>query len=363
MTIPFVTSARVIAAAATVAILSIAGAAQAPQPAAPGAPQPEAAPPSTSRPGGVSVSILHLNVANLDRSLALFRDGLGFEVTQPPGEPRPSTGLVNEPGAMIRVTRVKAPAGSFIVELCEWSGTPLRPQQARIQDPGAVMLAMNVSDIDAKLAAVRQHAGVRVLTAGGQPYVSTGRGGENRAVMIRDENGFVIELVQNAGAQGPISTVNVYLTVADLARTVEFYNNAFGFSMMAPAAAQPASERVQRLFNDTSLKTMRTARGAFPGSSFTINLQEFGAADRRTPLRHRVQDPGGPILTMNVNDFPAVIAAVKANGGIVGQGEASEMPGADVRTAWVRDPNGLLVRLSAANQGRGAAPAAAPPRQ
>jgi catechol 2,3-dioxygenase-like lactoylglutathione lyase family enzyme len=314
--------------------------------------QPAEAPPAAG-PGGLSVSILHLNVANLDRSLALYRDALGFEVTTAPGAPRASAQLVSEPGAMIRIARVKAPAGPFVLELVEWTGTPLRQQQARIQDPGATMLAINVSDIDAKLAAMRQHPGVTVLTAGGRPYVSTGRGGENRAVMLRDENGFVIELVQNAGAQGPASTVAVYLTVTDLAQTVNFYNKVIGFSMMPPAAAQPTSERVQQLFDNRSLKTMRTARGTFPGSSFVINFQEFGGLDRKSPLRHRVQDPGGPILTMTVNEFAAVMAAVKANGGIVGQGESSETLAADARAAWVRDPNGLLIRMSAPNPGRG----------
>jgi hypothetical protein len=70
-----------------------------------------------------------------------------------------------------------------------------------------------------------------------------------------------------------------------------------------------------------------------------------------------VQDPGGPIFTMNVNDFPAVIAAVKANGGIVGDGEASATLAADARASWVRDPNGLLLRMTQPNpaRGRGAA--------
>ena len=98
---------------------------------------------------------------------------------------------------------------------------------------------------------------------------------------------------------------------------------------MPPAAAQPTSERVQQLFDNRSLKTMRTARGTFPGSSFVINFQEFGGLDRRSPLRHRVQDPGGPILTMTVNEFATVMAAVKANGGIVGLGDSSETLAAD----------------------------------
>jgi len=330
---------KFLAAVAGVVILGSTALAQAPQ-------QPAAVPPSTG-PGGTSVSILHLNVASMDRSLALYREALGFEVTTAPREPRAGGALVSDPGAMLRTAIIKAPASSFSMELVEWTGTALRPQQARIQDPGAIMLAMTVSDIDAKLVAMAKHQGTRVLTAGGRPYVATGRGGENRAVMVQDENGFVIELVQNAGAQGPLSNVSIYLTVADLAQTVNFYNKVLGFTMMPPAAAAPVNERVAQLFNNMSLGTMRTARGTFPGSSQQIIFQEFGAADRRPPLRHRVQDPGGPIFTMNVNDFPAVMAAVRANGGIIGDGEASATLAPDARASWVRDPNGLLIRMSA----------------
>jgi hypothetical protein len=133
---------------------------------------------------------------------------------------------------------------------------------------------------------------------------------------------------------------------------VNFYNTVLGFTMMPPAAAAPVNERVAALFDNQALRTMRTARGTFPGSSQQILFQEFGAAERRPPLRHRVQDPGGPIFTMNVNDFPAVIAAAKANGGIIGDGEASATPAAGATASWVRDPNGLLLRMSAPNPGR-----------
>ena len=56
---------------------------------------------------------------------------------------------------------------------------------------------------------------------------------------------------------------------------------------------------------------------------------------------------GGPIFTMTVEDFPGLIERIRANGGIVGQGETSEMLASDASSTWVRDPNGLLLRVSA----------------
>lgn len=176
-------------------------------------------------PRAVGVSILHLHVANLDASLALYRDVLGMEITTPPGQPRANPGLVAEPGAMMRTVILRAPGGPFSLELVENS-----------------------------------------------------------------------EGAASSDVPGPILGATVYLTVQDIAQTVAFYNRAFGFGMAEPAAARPAGERIQTLFGDTSLATMRSTRGTFPGSEFTINFQEFQGPDRK-PARHRVQDPGGPIAS------------------------------------------------------------------
>lgn len=331
-------------AIAALATLSTAAYAQTAQPA------PAATP---AGPRGLSVSILHLNVANLAQSLAFYRDVLGMEMTAPLAPPRAGGALLPEPGAMLQTSIVRVPGGTFSMELVEWTGTALRPQHPRIQDPGQIMLAMNVRDMEAKLAGAKK-LGLRVLTRDGVPFVSAGRGGgQNRAIMIQDPSGFIVELTDvtanptaNAAAPpGPITSVTVYLSVQDLAQTVNFYNRAFGFTMAAPGEAGPANDRIKALFGDPSLATMRTARGTFPGNEFTINFQEFRGPDRK-PVRHRVQDPGGPIFTMTVQDFPAVIDMVRANGGTTGDGDTSVTLAPDARASWVRDPNGLLLRLS-----------------
>jgi len=222
----------------------------------------------------------------------------------------------------------------------------LRPQQPRIQDPGAVMLAMTVSDLDGALAGLKD-LGLEVLSAGGEPVVTEDRG---RQVMVRDADGFVSYLTQSADPTtdaGPVTTVLTFLSVADLDETVTFYNEVFGFDMAQPAEAAPTSERIVSLFDNPDLAMMRLTSGTFPGTEVTLNFQEFSGADK-DPVRHRVQDPGGPIFTMGVADFQATIERIKANGGIVGQGETSEMLAPDAGNSWVRDPNGLLIRVAGA---------------
>jgi len=303
--------------------------------------------PAAAGPRAIGATFLHLNVANLDRSLAFYRDVVGLEVATPPAEPRAGGALVDEPGARLRTTVLRTAGGSFRLELVEWSGTPLKPQQARIQDPGAVMLAFRTTRVDGQFESAKR-LGLTILTAGGAPIVGGGRSGQTRAVVIRDADGFVVELLQPLG-EAAVPEVQAFLTVADLAQTVAFYNEALGFSMPAPAPAQPASDRIRTLFGDPTLSSIRSVRGTFPGSDVTLEFQELVAPDRK-PVRHRVQDPGGPVLPITVQDLPGVVARARANGGTIGVGETSVALPPDARAVWVRDPNGLLLQMSLPRQ-------------
>lgn len=322
----------------------------------------QAAAPAPANSPVTAVSILHLNIANLDKSLAFYRDLLGMEVTAAPAAPAANPGLVSEPGAKMRRAILKVPGGTFSMELVEWSGTPVKPVQARIQDPGAVMIAMGVRDLDAKLAAVRKMPGLKVLSHNQEPFVNTGRdGAKNRAVMIRDEDGIVVEFTDTTNVSpnawpGAITNVGIFFTANDLEQTVRFYNSAFGLAIPTPMPAGPTTERVKALFDNQGLATMRTARVAFPGTDFAVTFQEFAVAGRK-PARHRVQDPGGPIVLVTVKAMAPVLDAIKANGGILGDGETSVAVPADARGAWTRDPNGVLLRIGLPPQPRAGGPA------
>ncbi len=321
--------------------------------------QPAAATPSGPR--SVGTGILHVNIGDLDRSLTLYRDVLGMEVVSNSGAPRAFPQLVTEPGALMRNAVVGVPGGTFRMELVEWSGTEMHPAQPRIQDPGALMLAMGVKDVDALLAGVKK-LGLKVLSTDGKPVAADGPNGRTRSVMVRDADGLVVEFVEGGSppatpTTGPINNVSIYISVNDLAQTVTFYNKVFGFTMAAPAEARPTTERVVALFDNKKLATMRTARGTFPGSELTLNFQEF-RGEEQSPLKYRVQDAGGPVLLVQVQEFPAVVDLVRANGGIVGVGPQSETLAPDARSTSARDPNGVLLQLSVP---RAPAPAAATP--
>jgi catechol 2,3-dioxygenase-like lactoylglutathione lyase family enzyme len=232
------------------------------------------------------------------------------------------------------------------MELVEWSGTALRPQQAHIQDPGAVMLAFRTTRVDMQLEAATR-LGLKALS-GPAPIVGGGRSGQTRAVVLRDADGFVVELLQPLG-EAAVPDVQSFITVADLEKTVQFYNQALGFSLPVPGPAAPASDRIKTLFGDPTLTSIRASRATFPGSDVTLEFQELTAPTRK-PVRHRVQDPGGPVLPITVQDLALVAARVRENGGTIGAGETSTSLPADARSSWIRDPNGLLLQVSLPRQ-------------
>lgn len=300
-------------------------------------------------PKAVGAGILHLNVVNLDQSLALYRDLLGMEVVSDSGPPKAFPFLVSDAGALMRNNILGVPGGTFQMELVEWSGVASPPvAKLRIQDPGAVMLAMSVRDIDSLVAGVKK-LGLKILSTGGVPVVADGQNGRTRSIMVQDPTGFIVEFVEGGAdrpgdAPGNVKRVNPYLSVKDLDQTVGFYNQVFGLAIPAPGEPRPTTDRVQKLFDNPKLKTMRTAQARFPGDALAITFQEF-RGEEQSPVKYRVQDAGGPVVLVQLEGFAAAVDAIKANGGIIGVGPAQGTVAADARTTWARDPNGVLVML------------------
>ncbi len=291
-----------------------------------------------------SASFLHLNVADLDRSLAFYHDVLGLEYVNPPGEPFPGEGLSGEANSMLRTAVLQTPNGAVQFELVEWLNTPVRPMHPWIQDPGAIMLGVFVRDLDSMLVRAKD-LGLQVLTETGESYVAE----TNRAIMLRDSDGYMVELIEFTDREftdpGEVEYIRVWLSVADLRQTVNFYNHVFGMEMDSAGPVGPANDRIQALFGDRSIATMRTAQGTFPNSDITVFFQEFTGPTRQ-PVAHRVQDPGGPIFLVGVNDFEKAIDTIQNYGGLIGTDQKSGMLETGQTQSWIRDPNGVLIMLS-----------------
>jgi glyoxylase I family protein len=135
-----------------------------------------------------------ITVSNLERSLAFWRDVLGFELSHrahQTGEmAREITGVA---GAEISLAVLKAPGGHKI-ELLEYLAPPDRKRfDPRPCDVGSVHVALTVDDLEAVLSAITA-AGWK---AAGQPQMlTTGPNAGKRVIYVRDPDGTTVEFMQ-----------------------------------------------------------------------------------------------------------------------------------------------------------------------
>ena len=132
-------------------------------------------------------------VANLERSLAFFRDLLGLEVLGTREVRDDYFGqIVGLPGCVVRAALLRLPGGHH-VELFEYVQPRGQSVAPRPCDPGSCHLALLTPDLPAlydKLVA----SGVAFLSAPVLITAGPNRGGQG--VYLRDPNGILLELFQ-----------------------------------------------------------------------------------------------------------------------------------------------------------------------
>ena len=138
-----------------------------------------------------------ITVANLERSLAFWRDVLGFELSHTAHQAgEMASEITGVAGAEIKLAVVKAPGGQKI-ELLEYLAPPERKRHVDLQpcDVGFVHVALIVDGLDAILNAINA-SGWR---AAGKPQtLQTGPNAGKRVVYVRDPDGTTIEFMQTS---------------------------------------------------------------------------------------------------------------------------------------------------------------------
>ena len=136
-----------------------------------------------------------ITVSNLERSLAFWRDVLGFEFShsahQTGERPEQITGVQ---GADLKLAVLKTPTGHRI-ELLEYFAPPDRKKAFDIRpcDLGHVHVALVVDDLDAVLEKIAASS----WKAAGEPQTLThGPNAGKRVVYVQDPDGTTIEFMQ-----------------------------------------------------------------------------------------------------------------------------------------------------------------------
>ncbi len=133
-------------------------------------------------------------VADLDRSLAFFRDRLGLEVLFT-REVRADyfARIVGLPGCVVRAALLRIPNSNYHLELFEYLTPAGKAHQPRPCDPGSSHLALLVDDLPALYARLRSSDAEFVS----EPVlIDAGPNRGGYAAYVRDPNGILIELFQ-----------------------------------------------------------------------------------------------------------------------------------------------------------------------
>jgi catechol 2,3-dioxygenase-like lactoylglutathione lyase family enzyme len=137
-----------------------------------------------------------ITVSNLERSLAFWRDVLGFEFSHTAHQKGElAQEITGVEGAEIKLAVLRAPGGHKI-ELLEYLA-PVDRKRADIRpcDVGSVHVALLVHDLDAVLERI---ATLDWKAAGKPQRLQSGPNAGKRVVYVRDPDGTTIELMQIA---------------------------------------------------------------------------------------------------------------------------------------------------------------------
>jgi len=129
-------------------------------------------------------------VQSSEKAAAFYRDHFGLAVKTSAWSPNFDSNL-GTPGAQVQTAEVTVPGTILSWRFIEFKGLDRKPYTARIPDPSAPAIGLQVHDIDAAIAAVKA-AGGSSVTQGGNVKMGNGKVG-----FVRDPNGILVELAQN----------------------------------------------------------------------------------------------------------------------------------------------------------------------
>jgi lactoylglutathione lyase len=141
-----------------------------------------------------------LQVRSLDRSIAFYRDVLGFEQVFQWNPQAPYVGeLVGYPDVDLHAAILRMPGSDTFLELLEYRSVDRQAVDTSTANPGTAHVAFFVDDLDALYQELSDR-GVGSVSKPVTPTIGPNKGG--RAVYMIDPDGIRVELIQSSRSFG-----------------------------------------------------------------------------------------------------------------------------------------------------------------
>lgn len=141
-----------------------------------------------------------LQVESIERSVAFYRDVLGFEVVFAWNPTAPYIGeLVGYPDVDLHSAILRMPNSDTFLELLEYRGVERARVDTRTANPGTAHIAFYVDGLD-RLYEELQAKGVDSVSKPVTPTIGPNAGG--RAVYMIDPDGIRVELIESSRGFG-----------------------------------------------------------------------------------------------------------------------------------------------------------------
>jgi catechol 2,3-dioxygenase-like lactoylglutathione lyase family enzyme len=285
-------------------------------------------------------------VEDLDTTIAFYRDVFGLN-GMPQDFPNPAVPqLTNAPGVTLRLSMLRLP-GAMLFELTHFKGLERKPARAAYTDPGAGSIVFYVRDLDAVMTNAMR-ASAPIVTTGRVPVEITTAKGKARSIILRDPDGFFVQVVQESpvtGApEGNVHRVSLAYTIESAESTAKFYSGMMGLDLMGPStfSKDPA---MLKLVGAPEGTEYRKLTGILPGPPAGVEFTEFRGVPRNK-FHLRVRDPGAPAMAIQVINLSGMVAQMKAAGVnlISANGQIVDF-GNGTHNIFVEDASGMNIEL------------------
>lgn len=243
-------------------------------------------------------------------------------------------------------------AAEMTIEAIEIKGIKSVPYHPGLSDPGASYLKILVRDLDKTLGLLKGEW-APVITEGGAPVELSawpGVAGKVRAVMVKDTDGYPVELMQidpappsTAAADSKVLGARATVVVDSIEASCKFYQDLAGPELkfwISPLMGTAADAQLTH-----TPGKFRIAQAMVPGSPVVLELVEYQNHNHNFKKGY-IQDPGTAHFLFMVKDTDTIVGRVHAiNAHTLSRANDATFISPTVRSMFVPDPQGFWLEF------------------